>query len=225
MATFSEMISRVRSSFKLVDADNVITNRMVADELRAAAIKLIKQQTDKRRLFSSDNVFTEIPCLAMTPVPLSECCDYRSPCMIAKSVLKLPKIAENIYGPLIQGVYSIDGSKRFEYADPDRYANLLRLYPKKEGTLQFFWLRNGYLYITDSLLETVTPLIFPEEEFTVGDYSCYGPPDCPDNPMDMEFKAPGYLHTDIVEIVRKVIERDYKPSKDDKTVDQNDESK
>ncbi len=43
--------------------------------------------------------------------------------------------------------------------------------------------------------------------------------------MDMEFKAPGYLHTDIVEIVRKVIERDYKPSKDDKTVDQNDESK
>lgn len=224
MATLSDMVSRVRSSFKLVDADNIITNRVVADELRAASIKLIKQQTDKRRLFSSDTIFTEIPCLTMETVPLSSCCNYTSPCLIAKSVLKLPVIGENIYGPLVQGVYSIDGTVRFEYADPDRYANLLRLSPKNRD-LKYFWIRNGYIYISDPNIVTVKLLAFFEEPITVGNFNCNGPLDCPDNPMDEEFKAPGYLHDDIVKMVRVTLERDYKRSEDDKTVDNNDESK
>jgi len=224
MASVADMISRVRSSFKLVDADNTITNRVVADELRAASIKLIKQQTDKRRLFSSDNLFTEIPCLAMEVVPLSTCCDYTAPCNIAKSVLKLPKIGENIYGPLIQGVYSVDRSVRFEYADPDRYANLLKMRHVTRD-YRFFWIRNGYLYVTDPLIETVTPLCFFEEDIDVAAYSCTGPKDCPENPLYSEFKAPGYLHDDIVKMVREVIERDYKRSLAEKTIDNDDTSK
>lgn len=224
MASMADMVSRVRSSFKLVDADNVITNRVIADELRACSIKLIKQQTDKRRLFSSDNLFTEIPCLEMEQVPLSSCCDYTAPCNIAKSKKQLPKIAENIYGPLIQGVYSVDRTVRFEYADPDRYANLLRL-GNVTKKLKFFWLRNGYLYVTDPMIEEVTPLIYSEEHFDPDAYSCKGPKECPENPYYSEFKAPGYLHEDILKMVREVIERDYKRSIEDKTVDNNDQSR
>lgn len=224
MITLGDMISRVRSAFKLVDADNVITNRVVADELKASAIKLVKQQTDKRRLFSSSNIFTELKCLEMEEVPLSSCCDYTSTCMIAKSKLKLPRIGENIYGPLVQGVYSIDGSFRFEYADPDRYANLLKLYPKNKD-LNYFWLRDGYIYITNPNIETVRLLAFFEDDITVGDYNCEGPQTCPDNPLFTEFKCPGYLLRDVADMARSIIERDYKRSLDDKTVDNNDESK
>lgn len=224
MATLGEMISRVRSSFKLVDADNVITNRVIADELRDCSIKLIKQQTDKRRLFSSDNVFTEIPCLQMEQVPLASCCDYTAPCTIARSKVRLPKIAENIYGPLIQGVYSIDRTVRFEYSDPDRYANLLRMGKFVKKT-QFFWIRDGYLYITDPMIEEVTPLIYSEDLFDPQDYTCSGPKECPTNPLDMQFRCPGYLLKDVADMARMVIERDYKRSVDDKTVDSNDQSK
>jgi len=224
MTTLSEMIARVRSSFKLINADDVITNRVVANELRIAATKLIKQQTDKRRLFSSDSIFTPIDCLPLVTVPLAECCSYKSNCNISRSVKKLPKIGENIYGPLVQGVYNIVGSSEITYADPERYVNLLKMYPNKPlGT--FWWLKNGYLYVTDPLLETVNFLPFFEEFVDPNEFSCYGSSECPINPMDMEFKCPGYLEIDVVNMVREVLLKTYKRSIDDKTVDNNDESK
>ena len=224
MATVQDMISRVRSSFKLIAADNVISNRVVADELKSAAIKLIKQQTDKRRLFSSDNIFTHIDCLEMQAVPLAECCDYKDPCMIARSKLKLPRIAENIYGPLVQGVYSINGKVRFDYADADRYANLLKMYPNKKG-LRYWWIHNNYLYVTDSLIEEVNVSPFFEDFVDARDYGCGNSLECPTNPLDMEFKCPGYLEADVVNMARDMIQRDYKRSIDDKTVNNNDESR
>lgn len=224
MALLSEMISRVRSSFKLIDADNVITNRVVADELRAAANKLIKQQVDKRKLFSIDNIFTSIPCLTMEQVPLASCCSYTSPCTIAKSVLQLPKIGVSIYGPIIDGVYSIDGFTKFDYMDPDRYANMLRLYPDGKRP-SVCWIKGGYLYISDPMVETVSAYPFFEGFVDPAMFSCAGPPICPANPMDLEFKCPGYLETDVVNMARDMILRDYKRSVEDKTVDNNDQSK
>lgn len=223
MATLANMISRVRSSFKLVDADNIISNRVVADELRAAALKLIKQQTDKRRLLSSDNIFTVIKCLEMEQVPISECCDYKDPCMVSRSKLRLPRVAENIYGPMAE-FYTIKGNKRFDYADVDRYTNLLDMYPNKKG-LRYWWISDGRIYCSDHLLEKGRFRGFFEEDFTARDYECDAIPGCPDNPMDLEFKCPGYLETDVVNMARSMIERDYKRSVDDKTVDNNDQSK
>lgn len=223
MATVMEAISMVRSAFKLVDADNIISNRMVYSELRAALIKLVKQRTDKRQLYSSSNIFTELTCLTMEEVPLSSCCDYTSECKISRTIARLPAIAESIYGPLIQGVYSIDGSRRFDYMDPDRYANTLRLYNKPQPTK--CWLKNGHIYTTDPNLESINVLAFFVEDITPGDYSCSGAPDCPDNPLYQEFKCPPQLLKDTVDMARQVIERDYKRSLDDKTVDNNDQSK
>lgn len=223
MATLADMISRVRSAFKLVDADNIISNRVVADELRAAALKLIKQQTDKRRLLASDNVFTTIKCLQMEQVPITSCCSYQDPCQVSRSIFKLPRVAENIYGPMAE-LYSIKGNAKFDYADVDRYVNLLRLYPDRKG-LRYWWISEGHLYVSDPLIETVKFRAVFEQEFTVKDYECGNIPSCPDNPMDLEFKCPGYLESDVVNMARMMVERDYKHSIDDKTVDNNDQSK
>ncbi len=224
MATVAEMVSRVRSSFKLIDADNIISNRVVANELLAASIKLVKRETDKRRLFSSNNIFVPIDCLELQPAPLAECCSYKSPCTIAKSKLRLPRIAENIYGPLVQGVYDLIGSSEISYADPERYANLLKMYPNKVPN-RYWWIHNSYLYITDPMIESVRFLPFFEEFVDPADFNCGGPNICPLNPMDMEFKCPGYLEEDVVNMAREMILRDYKRSVDDKTVDNNDQSR
>lgn len=224
MATIGEMISKVRSSFKLINSDDILTNRVVAAELRSAALMLIKRETDKRKLFSSDNIFTYINCLQMQPVPITECCSYSAPCSIGKSVQKLPKIAENIYGPLLAGVFSIDGSIRFDYADPTRYLDLLKLYPNRK--LTYCWIKNGHLYITDPLLETVMFGALFEEDVPQEIFSCDGTQlDCTPNPLDEEFKCPGYLESQVLAIVRDVLTKDYKQSVDDKTPDDNDNSK
>lgn len=224
MASLGEMISKVRSSFKMINSDDLITNRVVAAELKSAALMLIKRETDKRKLFSSDNIFTTIDCLEMEEVPLSECCSYTSPCNIARSKKQLPRIAENIYGYLIQGVFSVQPNTKFDYADPTRYVDLLKLYPNKK--LTFFWIKNNYLYITDPLIEVVRLTAYFETDPDKSLFSCDGVvPDCPMNPMDEEFKCPGYLESAVLGMVRDTLLKTYKQSMDDKTPDDNDTSK
>lgn len=225
--TLGTLVSQIRSQFKLISSDNSITNRAIADELRSSALLLIKRETDKRKLFSSDNIFTWINCLEMEPVPLSSCCSYASPCTIAKSKLRLPKIVENIYGYLIQGVFSVDDTVKFDYADPSRYTNLLSLYPKQKNNLKYFWIRDGYLYITDENIELVKisalfeDYILPKELFACENTE----PECTPNPMDMEFKCPAYLQANVLSLVRETMLKTYKQSVQDNTENDVDEAK
>jgi len=85
MTTIRDGISRVRSMNKLVSQDNLISDRMIRDEILSSSSLLIKRETNLRRLWNSQNLFSNIKCLKMTDVPLSECCDYVSPCNISVS--------------------------------------------------------------------------------------------------------------------------------------------
>lgn len=226
MATTRSMVSKVRSMFKETSSDNNISDRAIADELRSTSIELIKRETDRRKLFGSDNIFTEISCLQMKPVSIAECCDYKSNCMIARSVEKLPRIGESIYGLLVQGVFSIDNTNRFEYADPSRYVSILKLYPDQKEKSKFFWKRNGYLYITNPNIETVRLIAFFEEDFnkTEFDCNCEGN-ECPDNPLDQEFKCPGYLEGSVLRMVRDTMLKTYKQSIPDNQENDKDENR
>src|ERR1700743_606376 len=102
MSTVRSVISRVRITNKLLSSDNIISDRAVSAELKSSAIKLIRRETNLRRLWSSSTIFNEIPCLEMEQVPLADCCEYKSDRVIARSKYKLPKISEGIYGFLIQ---------------------------------------------------------------------------------------------------------------------------
>src|SRR6185437_4931310 len=110
MASTREMVSKIRSSFKLIALDNLVTDRFIANELKSVAFKLIKQQQDKRKLLSSPTIFTELKCLELEEIPLAQCCNYTSPCTIRRSIKRLPKLGESSnFGILVQGVFSIDG--------------------------------------------------------------------------------------------------------------------
>lgn len=223
MLTIRSWVSDIRTSFKLISGDNLISDRMIASELLDVATKLIKQQTDKRKLFFTDTLFTELPCLQMVKTSLAECCDYVSECYIARSQKKIPKIAENIHGLLYKGVFTIDRKSTFTYVDVERYVNLLKLYPGK--SFRHFWISGGYLYISDPHIERVSLVAFFEEPVDPILYHCSDIENlCPTNPLDLEFKCPGYLKDDIKRIVRDNLMRTYKQSQDDKTHDNNDTS-
>src|SRR5690349_13110709 len=113
--TNRECISNIRSTHRLLDSDNVINDRTILSEARSALIYLLKQQTDKRRLYSSPNIFTTLPCLKMEQAPIAECCDFTSPILISRTVEKVPKIAEAVYGLLVQQVAGPDNMTQFIY--------------------------------------------------------------------------------------------------------------
>ena len=93
MSTLRKLVSDVRSMHKILSSDGLITDRAIASEVKNNAFMLIKRETNLRKLWATDTLFTTIPCLEMCEVPISECCDYVDECTIARSKEKLPRIS------------------------------------------------------------------------------------------------------------------------------------
>jgi hypothetical protein len=210
MATLRKLVSDVRSVHKILSTDSLITDRAIASEIRNNALLLIKRETNLRKLWATDTLFTTIPCLEMVEVPISECCNYVDECSIARTKFKLPRISEGNYQYVIQGVYSINAmggqGKKLKEITVNRYINLLKLpIIKKE---EYYWISNGYLYVNNPLLKSIRFVALFEEDvkndIMYPECGC-GSPDYTNeqlcmNPLDKEFALPGYLEQQVLQL-------------------------
>jgi len=195
--TNRQFISDIRSLNKILSSDATVNDRSILREGKTVASLLIKQQTDKRKLFQSPNLFTNISCLEMVKVPLAECCEYISDSLIARSKQKLPTIGEGLFGLLVQQVASVDGMQKFNESTPMRYANILRL--QLPVVKVFFWMYNDYLYVTNPETKNVRLSAYFEDE--VSNEILYPECDCESTPdedkcisdLDKEFKCAPHL--------------------------------
>lgn len=207
MATLRKLVSDVRSTHKILSTDALITDRAIASEIRNNALTLIKRETNVRKLWASDTLFTTIPCLEMVEVPISECCEYADPYTVARTKFKLPRISEGNYQYVIQGVYSINamGGKgtKLKEITVNRYLNILKLRIIKKDS--YFWISNGYLYVSNPLLKSIRlAALFEEDvpnEIMYPDCDCgtnYSIEDLCKNPLDKEYALPGYLEQQVL---------------------------
>jgi hypothetical protein len=214
---------------KLLSTDNLITDRAVMSEIKNNAFLLIKRETNLRKLWATDTVFTTIPCLEMVEVPISECCDYADPCTVARTKFKLPRITEGNYQYVIQGVYSINAmsgqGKKLKEITINRYVNLLKLpIIKKE---EYYWISNGYLYVNNPLLKAIRLVALFEEdvpnEIMYPECGCGTPSYTPEqlcvNPLDKESPVPGYLEKQVLELTSQKLLSTYFKLKTDITSD------
>lgn len=218
MSTYRSMVSDVRSTHKLLSTDSLITDRAIASEIRNNSLLLVKRDTNLRKLWATDTIFTTIPCLEMIQVPISECCNYVDDCTIARTKLKLPKIAEGNYQYVIQGVYSINamsgkGTKMKEIT-VNRYINLLKLPIVKRE--YYFWISNDYLYVTNPDIQAIRLVAMFDE--TIPNEIMY--PECCCgveapleeycmNPLDKEVPLPGYLKAQVLGLVSQKLLQTY----------------
>jgi hypothetical protein len=229
MSTLRKLVSDVRSMHKLLSTDNLITDRVIASEIKNNALLLIKRETNLRKLWATSTLFTTIPCLEMVEVSISECCEYVDPCTIARSRFKLPRISEGNYQYLIQGVYSINImngiGKKLKEITINRYVNLLKLPIIKNE--EYYWIQNDYLYISNPLLKAIRiAALFEEDvpnEIMYPECGC-GTPETSDeewckNPLDKEYSLPGYLEKQVLDLVSQRILATYFRLKTDLTED------
>lgn len=229
MSTYRKLVSDVRSMHKLLSTDNLITDRAVMSEVKNNAFLLIKRETNLRKLWATDTVFTTIPCLEMVEVPISECCDYADPCTVARTKFKLPRITEGNYQYVIQGVYSINAmsgqGKKLKEITINRYVNLLKLpIIKKE---EYYWISNGYLYVNNPLLKAIRLVALFEEdvpnEIMYPECGCGTPSYTSEqlcmNPLDKESPVPGYLEKQVLELTSQKLISTYFKLKTDITSD------
>jgi len=225
--TGRKLVSDVRGMHKLLSTDNLITDRVILSEIKNNTFLLVKRETNLRRLWQTDTLFTTIPCLEMIEVPISECCDFVDNCSVSRTKLRLPRIAEGNYQYLIQGVWSINAmggvGTKFTYVTINRYMNLLKLPIIRKGL--YFWIVNGYLYTNNPRLKTIRiSALFeedvPNEILYPSDCDCgkdYPLDDLCKNPLDKEFPCPGYLESQVLEITSKKLLSTYFSLKSDLT--------
>lgn len=225
MITNREVVSRVRSTHRLLSGDNSLNDRSILAELRSVASLLIKRELNLRKLVATDTIYTTISCLEMREVPLSECCEYVDPCTIGRTKHKLPRIGESNYFYSIRGVFSIDSKQKFKEITPTRYINLLKL-PARAPEV-YYWIQNNYLYITNPNVCMIKLSAFfeedvPNELMFPQDCECEAHVDSKElclNPLDKEFKCPSYLIQNTVEVTSKNLLQTYFRLPEDRTSD------
>lgn len=228
MSTYRKLVSDVRSMHKLLSTDSLITDRAIMSEIKNNAFLLIKRETNLRKLWATDTIFTTVSCLETEEVPISECCDYADPCTVARSKFKLPRITEGNYQYVIQGVYSINamGGKgtKLKEITINRYINLLKLpIIKKES---YYWISNGYLYVSNPMLKAIRLVALFEEDVPndilypeCGCGADYTIDELCKNPLDRESPVPGYLEKQVLELTSQKLLSTYFQIKTDITSD------
>jgi hypothetical protein len=229
MSTYRKLVSDARSMHKLLSTDNLITDRAIMSEIKNNAFLLIKRETNLRKLWATDTVFTTIPCLEMVDVPISECCDYADPCTVARTKFKLPRVTEGNYQYVIQGVYSINvmsgQGKKLKEITINRYVNLLKLPIVKNE--EYYWISNGYLYVNNPLLKAIRLVALFEDdvpnEIMYPECGCGTPSYTNEqlclNPLDKESPVPGYLEKQVLELTSQKLLSTYFNLKTDITSD------
>lgn len=226
MSTVRDLVSKVRSSFRMVSSDNTISDRFIAEELRTTNIKFVVQRLDTRQGWTDPNIWTVFDCIPMKDVPVTECCDVRVNCNISRSVDKLPKIIGTKFNLAIEGVWSVDkytkGTTRFKESTANRFTNSLKLGNKVQNT--FFWFKNGYLYLSVPGIELSSISAFTEQYIDPEEFACSSNSNkCKTNPLDLEFKTLKGLEEDVVLTVSQKLLSTYFNVNKDRTSDNIDE--
>ena len=206
---------------RLLSGDARITDRAIASELKNNGLLLIRRETNLRKLWATDTLFTTIPCLKMKTVPISECAEYVDDCMIARSEMKLPRIAEGNYQYLIQGVYTVNAmsgrGRKINASTINRYINSLKLRQMKKESV--FWIHNDYLYVTNPNIEAVRISALFEEsvpaELMLSSECAGAVPQLCSNPQDEDFFVPGYLKKQVLALTSQTLLQTYFNLKED----------
>lgn len=228
MSTGRKLVSDVRGMHKLLSTDSLITDRVILSEIRNVSSLLIKRETNLRKLWATDTLFTTIPCLEMCEVSISECCNYVDECTIARSKFKIPQLAEGNYQYVIQGVYSINAlsgkGKKLKEITVNRYINLLKLPVIKNE--EYFWVSNDYLYVSNPMVQAIRLVAYFEQDvpndILYSDCGCgnnVSDEEYCKNPLDKEFPIPGYLEKQMLDMVSQKLLQTYFNLKTDMSQD------
>jgi len=204
--TNREIISQIRESNEFMQYDHIVTDRYLLSLINKFGLTVLRREANNRRFTNTSNIPMSVKCFAMKQVPLAECVDYNSDKTIVRSVYKLPQVEQGYYGYLIN-IFDIEQGREILATTPKNYINILKR--KFKPSNLFFWIQDGYLYIDSPDIEKVrvnaiftdyAPNLQEIDECIESD--CETCPDCFE-PLDMSFKFPGYLVSDIVNAVNQ----------------------
>lgn len=192
MTTNREFADRIKTSLRLVGKDRFISRRFILNIAREKAKLLITQKLLDKTLYREEGIYTEIPCIKMKCIDVFECdiVEFRSCNKLMRSEKKLPEVLYTRYGSSVRAVFNIDNSEIIKETTPTKYIrDKARLGYTNEPK---FYIKGGYLYITDSEVERVNLYLLTLDTFKARQCGCDGVDKC-DTPLNYPFIVPDKL--------------------------------
>lgn len=141
--TRNEVISRLRNSIKEVTSDSKFTNRYLWSLIKTNSETLLKNESDKSRLYNQSDIWVSI-CIKMSKVSplLCDCLSLPLDCVIYRSRFKLPDMVSGNTGNLYRFIASPDLSQRVVLVTPLEYT----LKNTKYNRERYAFIHDGYLW-------------------------------------------------------------------------------
>lgn len=156
MVTNGEIISRIANGLKALTKDSYISGRYIVNIARTKAKFLMSQKWDELSLNKEDDIIKSVPCFRLQRIKSKDCgiVEFRLCDKLMKSCCKLPEVISGKKGPSILSVLSVDGGLSYRYITPRQYSDIKRR-KYKSGSQGYFYIKDDYLYLPDSLNEVV----------------------------------------------------------------------
>jgi hypothetical protein len=156
MISNKEFVSRVVNNLKALNKDQHISKRFILNVGLTKARFLMSQKLDELTMFKEEGIITTIPCVRMHRVTYKECdiFEFKMCKDLMKSEEKLP---EGIFGKNGSGIISVSNveeSRLYNYITPNQFLNLQKRKYKKSYQ-RYYYIKDGYLYLPDSINELV----------------------------------------------------------------------
>lgn len=191
--TNGEITSRVINTFKAISKDVRLSRRYVLKTLQNKAKFYISQKLSDKSLFREMNLYKSLDCFEMKKIDVYKCdiIEFRSCKVLMRSKKRLPDLIFSKYGSSILEVTSLDGEYLFKAITAAQYRmNKQRL--GNDINKQFFYIKDGYLYIPDSEVMAVSLSLITLELYDLEQCSACSQEKCK-SAWDFEFIVPDKL--------------------------------
>ncbi len=151
MATLKEINFNIRNLIRggILSDDERISEAQMDFIIHSVRAMFIKQAVDKNQYISPDTY--QPTCIDLTIVDKSECPEIKTNCVILRSIDKIPGILRANKGLQVQEITALDGSISFPLIPMSR--SKWRSYNKYTSNEKVAYLKNGYLYLTNDVLQ------------------------------------------------------------------------
>lgn len=221
--TIGEIISRIRITNKLQNADVRMTDRVIYNQMLTARDVLIKNEDDKKALLKMAFLFKKLNRVDLIEIDNVEACGIESGCTLMRSRDRLPKILTATFGEIIKSITSLDGKIDMSPTSRKSFNRKVESKNHKYDKDYYFFIEDGYLYLPNVTWDAVSVFAFFEDPALI-DYlnACYEDEPIICTPMkERDFACPAYLIKYVIDQTAEEISRLYNRLREDVLMNKN----
>lgn len=194
--TNREAISIIRKSINESTADTSYTNKFIFSKIMENGRWLITRDAKNGRLYKGTSIFQNARCIPLVKSStIPDCCNVATCCELYRTRYKINDMWEDVDGPIVKAIMSIDSSHKFTYISSTDWQRKINNPYLKNNTEMYVFYEDGYFWFPTTTVKKVNILGFFRKDIS-NIYSCKKTKECI-RFLDEKCMIPEYLMTEL----------------------------